>query len=118
MEIAWSRIMLFNANEVTHEAEAKPGVYRLSTKLADGELYVFYVGEADNLRDTLFTHLGDDEADGCIKKYVKYNICYLKFAYVPEQMQRKGVFKYVYDKFKPECNKAPPPGIPIEVNLS
>ncbi len=118
MEINWSRLMLFNANEVQHEAEARPAVYRLSTKLADGELYVFYVGEADNLREKLYKHLGEDEEDSCIKKNVHYNICYLKFAYVADPEKRKGVFKFVYDKFKPECNKAPPPGQPLEVNLS
>ena len=118
MEIAWSRLMLYNANEVQHEVETKPGVYRLSTKLADGELYVFYVGEAENLRLTLFHHLGEEEEDSCIKKNVKYNICYLKFPYLPDPLQRKGIYKYVYEKFKPECNKSPPPGVPIEVNLS
>lgn len=118
MEIQWSRLMLYNANNVQHEAESKPGVYRLSTKLADGELSVFYVGESENLREMLFSHLGEDEVNACIKKNVRYNICYLKFAYVLESAQRKGVFKYVYEKFKPECNKAPPAGVPIEVNLS
>ncbi len=118
MEIEWSRLMLYNSNQVQHEVEAKPGIYRLSTKLADGELYVFYVGEAEDLRDALFAHMGENEVDSCVQKNVKYNICYLKFAYIHEELKRKGAFKFLYEKFKPECNKAPPPGLAIEVNLS
>ncbi len=118
MEIAWSRLMLYSMKEVQHEVEPRPGVYRLSTKLADGEISVFYVGEAENLRNALFFHLGDDETDSCIQKTVHYKICYLKFAYVDDSKQRPGVYRYVYEKFKPECNKLPPPGPAVEVNLS
>jgi len=41
----------------------------------------------------------------------------LEYARVGKRGNRDGIEKFLYDHYKPECNKNDPGGTPIEVNL-
>jgi len=119
MKITWSSFHnTYNEAEVKAHVPRSSGVYLVWVKLKDGKWRCFYVGQADELQKRLLDHLSDSETNECIKKQLSQYICGFEYAEVSRQSERDGIEKYLYDHYKPECNKADPGGKPIEVNYS
>lgn len=119
MQITWSGFYSnYTESTVKNNVPEKAGIYLLWVKLTNGKWRCFYVGQADNLKTRLLQHLSDNEKNECIKTKVSKYTCGFEFALVGKQTDRDGIEKYLYDYYKPECNKISPPDVdPIEVNL-
>lgn len=118
MNISWSGFYTYSEANVKINAPEKAGIYLLWVELNDSKWKCFYVGQAGNLKKRLLEHLSDSEENECIKNKVKKYSCGYEFAVIGKQADRDGIEKYLYEKYKPECNKISPPLVdPIEVNL-
>ncbi len=118
MHINWSNFhSTYDESEVRRYVPDDAGIYLLWVKLKTGKWRCFYVGQAENLEERLLDHLSGDEENKCIKNNVSNYVCGFEYAKVSKQSDRDGIEKYLYDYYKPECNKVDPGGKPIEVNL-
>lgn len=108
LRLEWSALLLYTASNVNMHAPASAGVYRLSFKSED-KVLVFYVGQADDLRERLQGHLSDVEPNVCIQRHLRNYTCYFCFAPVAKQADRDYAERALYDHFTPECNHVPPP---------
>lgn len=118
MQITWSPFhSTYSEAEVRRHVPSDPGVYLLWVELKNEKWLCFYAGQASSLEDRLLDHLSAEEENECIKKNVSQHICGFKYAKVARQNDRDGIEKFLYDHYKPECNKEDPGGTPIEVNL-
>jgi hypothetical protein len=92
----------------------KGGVFKLHARQSDGEWEVFFVGQAGNLYATLLAYLGTisegDAAAAGISKCAKERIATSEVAYsyaaVPDEQDRKGCLRSLYNYFQPACNQA------------
>lgn len=117
MKIIWSEFKSpYNERVVRNEVPEKSGIYLLYVNYKSGKWECFYVGKAEDLHSRLLDHLSGSESNKCIKENVKY-LCGFYYALVSREEDRKGIEKYLYNYFKPECNQNDPGGFPIEVNL-
>lgn len=118
MTIKWSKFhSTYNEEEVKKYVPTEAGIYLLWVKLKNGKWKCFYVGKGSNLEDRLLSHISENEKNKCIKEKVSKYVCGFEYAKVSKQKERDGIEKYLYDKYKPECNQVDPGGTPIEVNL-
>jgi excinuclease UvrABC nuclease subunit len=116
MKVEWSSFQLLSEETVKKHVPASAGVYLLWVKLKSGKWRCYYAGQAEDLRKRLLDHLSAGEPNDCIKNNVAKYTSGLEYARVAKQADRDGAEKFLYDHFKPECNKADPGGTPIEVN--
>lgn len=93
------------------------GVYRLSYRSGDGKIYVFYVGQADDLRARITQHLSQNEGNPCIRKMLTSYTCYIRYARVSERRVRDGAERFLYRHFSPSCNTVEPAGPDISINV-
>ncbi|MFZ3138631.1 MAG: hypothetical protein WA126_14705 [Thermodesulfovibrionales bacterium] len=89
----------------------------LWVKLKNDKWRCYYVGQADDLKTRLIDHLSKNEENTCIKNNVQDYVSGYEYAKVSRQSDRNGIEKYLYDNYKPSCNKQDPGGVPIPVNL-
>lgn len=94
-----------------------PGVYRLSYKNNDGKIYVFYVGQADNLQLRINQHLSVNEENVCIKRMLSNNTCYLRYARVNDSRVRSGAELALYRHYSHSCNLIEPSGSNMIINF-
>ncbi len=87
-----------------------PGVYRLSYRHEDGNFYVFYVGQSEDIRERLLQHQDPAETNPGIKAYISSKKCYFRYARITQAHVRNGIERQVYKYYHPECNTAIPPG--------
>ena len=113
-KITWSILKVLNEENV-NESPDEAGVYRLSYKSADSDIYVFYVDKADkSLRDSLKPFLKKITNNPCIKTFLENLECYFKFAIVNNAIQRENIIKTLYSHYTPKCNLEIPKGEIIE----
>lgn len=118
MNITWSTFNPdYKSNQVKQNVPKSAGVYLLWVKLKNGNWKCFYAGRAKNLRSRLLEHLGDNEANECLKTKVSKYICGFEYSEVGREDNRAGIEKFLYDTYQPECNINDPGGNPIQVNL-
>ncbi|MDF2630315.1 MAG: hypothetical protein K0R39_4146 [Symbiobacteriaceae bacterium] len=92
----------------------KSGVFKLHARQANGEWDVFFVGQAPNLYATLLAYMGtisdaDAAAAGisaCAKEQIATSEVAYSFALVPDEADRKGCLRSLFDYFQPACNNA------------
>jgi excinuclease UvrABC nuclease subunit len=117
MQIKWSSFHTpYKEERVNECVPADAGVYLLWVKLKNAKWRCFYAGRAAHLAKRLLEHLSDNEENNCIKENVSNYVCGFEYATVSEQRDREAIEKFLYDKYKPECNEVDPGGTPIEVN--
>lgn len=117
MQIEWSSFHRLTEENIRKYVPTSAGVYLLWVRLKNEEWRCYYVGQANNLQQRLLDHMSDDEPNECIRDYVSKYISGFEYAKVGKQGDRDGIEKFLYDHYKPECNKSDPGGTPIEVNL-
>lgn len=93
------------------------GVYRLSYRSSDGNIYVFYVGQADDLKARIGQHLSPNETNLCIRKMLTNYTCYIRYARINDFRVRNGAESYLYRHFSPSCNSIEPVGPSIIINI-
>lgn len=118
MKITWSSFHEnYTEDVVRRYVSTGGGVYLLWVKLKTGKWRCFYTGRASNLESRLLAHLSSKEPDTCIKTNIAKYICGFEYAKLKTQSDRKGIEKFLYDQYKPECNDLDPGGTAITVNL-
>lgn len=93
-----------------------PGVYRLSYRDDNGSIYVFYVGQAENLRDRINQHLSVNEENIGIKSKLSNRTCYMRYARVNNPSVRNGAELFLYHHYSPSANLIEPTGPTININ--
>jgi excinuclease UvrABC nuclease subunit len=93
------------------------GVYRLSYRANNENIYVFYVGKAENLQQRISQHLRGQDDTSCISRMIGSARCYLRYALVSRDYVRSGAERALYKYYKPQCNSQEPSGIDIEINF-
>jgi excinuclease UvrABC nuclease subunit len=101
----WSSRRDYIERDVKDNVSESAGVYRLIYPGAKGKYYVFYVGQAKDLRARLLQHLGASEENACIKRHLRDHSCLYRVAYVPRQEDRDSEEKGNIDEYDPDCNK-------------
>jgi excinuclease UvrABC nuclease subunit len=101
----WSERYQYNTEkDVNSYAPSKAGVYRLIYHSGD-KYYVFYVGQSENLKERLLSHLNTSEPNACIKKHLKDYTCYFRCIEVTTQEERNKIEEQQIDEYSPSCNK-------------
>jgi excinuclease UvrABC nuclease subunit len=115
MEIQWSSFYMLTKENIRKYVPLSAGIYLLFAKPGSQTWICYYVGQADDLGNRLFEHLSDIEPDPCLKQ--KMTASAFRYTEIAAKRDRSGVERFLYDRFKPECNKTVPGAAPTEVKL-
>ncbi len=117
--LTWTKRTALTEDIINSIPEVISGVYRLSYKSNDGSYYVFYVGQAEDIKQRLFEHLSIYEENECIKDHLRTKECFFKYAVITRKNVRDATERAAYREYKPSCNYQEPSGNDsIQVNLS
>lgn len=98
----------------------RPGIYKLHEQQPDGEWVVFYVGETQNLYETLVAPMTvDAESDPRIRARLSTGQCAYSYAELPDADERAAALRTLYEYYEPALNdpgKIPGSDLRIEVN--
>lgn len=117
MQLNWTNLTELTKTGVSNIKEIA-GIYRLSYHNPnDQKYYVYYVGQAQNLKTRLSEHLIENETNKCCNQYLnKYN-CYFRAAAISKQTDRDGVEVTLYNHFGPSCPERIPDIEPLDINF-
>jgi hypothetical protein len=116
LTLEWSDSHYYTVSNVDAFAPRYAGVYKLFYFEANRRR-LFYVSQAENLRQAFLSHLSDMEHNACIRRSFWYHTCYFQFAGVASQSERDGAERALYDHYRPLCNTVPPKGEPYDINF-
>ncbi len=117
MKIHWSAFHRdFTVDEVREYVPTEGGVYLLWVRMKNRKWRCFYLGEADHLEKRLLKHLSGEEENTCIAEQVAEFLCGFEYARVDDPETRKGIVKFLYNRYQPHCCNGDPGGEPIKVN--
>lgn len=117
--LTWTKLARLDDTTLSSLSDRIPGVYRLSYKADDGNYYVFYIGQAEDIKVRLQQHLSSSESNVCIKNYCATKSCFFRFSKITQADLRNAVEKIMYKHYQPACNITEPEGRnDIEVNLN
>ncbi len=108
MTANWSERLGLSKENVERSVRPEAGVYRLVEQHDDGQYYVFYAGQAVDLRSRLLQHMGASEANTCIREKVRASVCAFRVAYLSTQAERDAEEHVVIHEYEPACNKQQP----------
>ena len=118
IKLKWSGFKgTYNKVDIFNSVTEKSGVYLIWEFLEGTKWECIYVGEAANVLETMLGHLSDNEKNKCLKEKIQKSKCGFEYAEVESIKDRKGVYKFIYDKYTPECVKTSAKGEPIMSNL-
>lgn len=118
--LTWSRLIEISPLTNLLSPDLLPelsGVYRLSYKSSDGNIYVFYVGQAENIKERIGEHFSQTENNLCVREKLTKYTCYVRYARVDNSNVKNGAEKYLYRHYSPSCNLAEPEGSDIIINI-
>lgn len=118
--LTWSRLIEISPLSLLISSNLLPGfsgVYRLSYKSSDGNIYVFYVGQAENIDERIRSHFSQTETNMCIRKMLSSYACYVRYARVTDPDVRDGAEKFLFKHYSPSCNSIEPFGTDILINI-
>lgn len=117
--LTWTKLTTLTEQSVKRLPISIGGVYRLSYKSSDGNYYVFYVGQAEDIRERLLQHLSASETNDCIKSYLRTENCFFRYSKITKQYLRDATERKAYREYGPKCNYQEPAGrLDIEINLT
>lgn len=117
--LAWTKLTELTETSIKAITNNLPGVYRLSYKADDGNYYIFYVGQAEDLKKRLLEHLSPSENNVCIRNYLNKKTCRFRYAKVTNSNIRNAAERQMYKQYEPSCNEKEPDGSDdIKVNLT
>jgi len=118
-ELTWTKLTDLDETTVSRIPDRIPGVYRLSRLAVNGNYYIFYVGQSEDIKQRLLEHLSSNEKNVCIKNYVDTKKCSFRYAKITEKNIRDAAERQMYKHYAPTCNEVEPSGkVDVEVNLS
>jgi len=117
LQANFSKIYPFTNSSVKNNAPTCSGIYELRLdgemiEYPDGRCQIFYIGSANNLRKRLIDHLGANNKNGCIKRFVKEKGCVFRYFQASNEWVREE--KSLYNLFittfggPPACNHVSP----------
>lgn len=116
--LTWTKLTLLEKTGISKMSDGLAGVYRLSYKGEDGSIYVYYVGQAADIKTRLLQHLSDTEPSEKIKYYLTKE-CYFRYAQISKDYIRDAAEKQMYKQYQPPCNEKEPQGRDdVKVNLT
>ena len=117
--LTWTKLAPLKTETVSTIPDSTPSVYRLSYKDEDGSFYVFYVGQAIDIKTRLLQHLSPAEENVCIRNFISTKECFFRYAQISEDYVRAAIEKQAYSHYHPTCNTKVPEGrIDIQGNLT
>jgi excinuclease UvrABC nuclease subunit len=117
--LTWTKLTKLNEPLIKELKDGIPGVYRLSYKAAEDNYYVFYVGQADDIKQRLLQHISSYETNECIKDHFRTKECFFRYAKIIKDYIRDATERKVYKEYGPKCNYQEPQGrLDINVNLT
>lgn len=117
MNLVWTDRTILEKQEID-KLENKPGIYRLIYfSPTRNNYYVYYVGQANDLKKRMYEHLLGNELNECCVKYLRSYTCYFRLARIDKQSERDGAEVFMFEHFKPECVEKVPDVDPIDINL-
>lgn len=117
--LTWTKTTSFSKTSVDALLDNISGVYRLSYEADDGNYYIFYIGQAEDVKRRLSEHLSDGEKNVCIGNYLRKKNCFFRYAEVTKEYIRKAAEKQMYKQYEPVCNDKEPEGREdVRVNLN
>jgi excinuclease UvrABC nuclease subunit len=103
IDLQWSELASFTDTIINTLDTGIAGVYRLSARHSDNNIYVFYVGHDSDIKAMLLRHLNSTDGNPCIATQIK-NVCYFKYAKVEGSIERDLAFKQLCKVYHPTCN--------------
>ncbi len=117
VELYWSAFYRDYTEEEIHQfAPREGGVYLLWVRTKSRKWRCFYVGASDNIESALLRHLSPEEENTAMREQLTEFVCGFEYARVAGEEERKGIVKFLYDRYKPDLNPTDPGGVPIKVN--
>ena len=108
--ITWSNLAFLTQDIIDKIDSNTPGAYRLSYKDVDEKFYVFFVGQSDDIKQSLSTHLSGDEENICVKNFVATKKCAFKYSKIEDSDIRQATLREAYKLYQPTCNSGMPDG--------
>ena len=116
--LTWTKAIPLDRANVCKIPDNIAGVYRLSYKAENDNLYIFYVGQTVDLRTRVLQHLPDTETNEKIKYYLAKS-CYFRYAQISKEYIRSAAERQMYRQYEPSCNDREPQGREdVRVNLT
>lgn len=90
------------------EVPASPAVYAIFGRINGEPANCRYVGESENLRNSIKKHFSDSEENDCLKEFMQsikiktMNFELLEAVSDSERVEKKNLWE---DEFKPNCTK-------------
>ena len=118
MELKWSSLISLKLEEVSRINEIA-GAYKLVYQdPSKNNFYVYYVGQAENLKERFYQHLIEVEKNNCCIEYLREYHCFFRATAVAKQSNRDGIEVTLYNKYKPECVEKIPDAEQIDINFT
>ncbi len=117
MYLNWSKFnMPYKERYIKNKVPAIPGIYILYVQLENEKWDCFYVGNTENLHESMMAHLDEKNNPG-IGENIKDYVCGFEYAPLDDAEERISACKYLFDKLKPECMEDPG-GKGVRVNIA
>lgn len=117
--LTWTKLTAVGETAIKAIGENLAGVYRLSYLADDGNYYIFYVGQSEDVKKRLLEHLSSTEKNVCIKNYLTTKKCFFRYAKVSKDYIRDAAERQMYKQYEPSCNELEPEGRDdVKVNLT
>ena len=118
-KLTWTKRTALTEEIINNIPTNKSGIYRLTYKSNDGNYYVFYVGQAEDIRQRLLDHLSVSEENECIKDHLRTKECFFRYTVITRKAVRDATERLAFLEYKPTCNYQEPVGNDnILVNLT
>jgi len=108
IELIWKGILTLDKATISKLDDNISGIYRLSYKHIDTNIYVNYVGKTDDLKKQLLLHISKEETNTCIKGFQSSSTCYFKYAQIKEGIQKDIAYGLLHNFYQPNCNTDKP----------
>ena len=117
MYLNWSKFYTpYKERYVKNKVPAVPGVYTMYVLMENQKWDCFFVGNTENLHDTMMHFLNGTE-NPKIQENIQDYICGFEFAPLENLDERIAATKYLYDRLQPDCMEDPG-GKGVKVNVA
>lgn len=107
MFLNWSRFNTpYRERYIKNKVPAVPGIYVLYVLMENNKWDCFYIGNTENLHETMMLHFGKNK-HAQIEENLKDYICGFEYAPLEDTEERASALKYLFDKLKPGCMEDP-----------
>lgn len=103
-DLKWSGDIKYLSSN-SHLIPESGGMYKvLRDDRVEGKFSRVYVGKANDLRSQYDRHLSDQEENNCLKRNIKTQECYFRYALLAGEENRQRAESHLLETGKYECN--------------